>query len=88
LEKPHKIQVKRKRTNSQQEVKQHIPEIESSLEDMELEVDIENIQFPDDDPRLQENQQLAADLAIQEEVFSEEEFIYVQMLCLIKLSKS
>jgi hypothetical protein len=48
------------------------------LEDMDLEVDIENIQFPDDDQRLQETQQLAVELSIQEEVFSEEESISVQ----------
>jgi hypothetical protein len=76
--KPHKLQVKIKRTNSQQEVEQHIPKIEAYLEDMDLDVNIENIQFPKDDQRLQETQQLAAELYIQEEVFSEEVSNYVQ----------
>jgi hypothetical protein len=43
LEKYHKLQVKRKQTNAQQEVEQHIPEIEGYLEYMDLEIDIENI---------------------------------------------
>jgi hypothetical protein len=49
LEKSHKLQVKRKRINSQQEIEEHILESEIHLEDMDLEVDIENIQFLDDD---------------------------------------
>jgi hypothetical protein len=73
LEKSHKLQVKRKRTNSQQEIEEHIPESEIHLEDMDLEVDIENIQFPDDEERVQENIQSVAELAIQDEEFSEEE---------------
>jgi hypothetical protein len=87
LEKPHKLQVKRKRTNSQQEVEQHVPEIEASLEDMDLEVDIENIQFLDDDQILQETQKLAVELVIQEEVFLEEESISVQNALFDKTSR-
>jgi hypothetical protein len=45
-----------------------------SLEDMVLDVDIENIQFPDEEGRVQENTQLAAELAIHNEVLSDETF--------------
>ena len=48
LEKSHKLHVKRKRNNSQQEFEEHIPKSEIPLEDMDLEVDIENIHFLDD----------------------------------------
>jgi len=40
---------------------------------MDLEVDLENIHFPDEEQRLQESQQVTAELATQEEDFSEEE---------------
>jgi hypothetical protein len=62
LEKSHKLQVKRKRVNSQQEIEQHIPENEISLEDMDLDVDIENIHFPDDEQRLQERKQVTVEV--------------------------
>jgi hypothetical protein len=63
LEWSHKLQVKRKRQNSQQEVEQHVPENEIILEDMDLDMDIENIQFPDDEQRLQESKEIAAEIA-------------------------
>jgi hypothetical protein len=47
LENPHKLKVKRKRTNSQQgggEI--HAPEPDMLLDDMDLDVDIENIMLP------------------------------------------
>ena len=43
-----------------------------SLEDMVLDVDIKNIWFPDEEERVQENTQLAIELTIQDEVFSDE----------------
>jgi hypothetical protein len=47
LENPHKLKGKRKRINSQQEGKeQNAPENDNLLDDMDLDVDIENIQFP------------------------------------------
>ena len=58
LENPHKLQVKRKRINSQQEgEKQIIPEDNIFLDNMDFDVDIENIQFPDDEEHAQENVQ-------------------------------
>ena len=48
LENPHKLQVKRKRVNSQQEEeKQNVPEDDILLDNMDLDVDIENITFLD-----------------------------------------
>jgi hypothetical protein len=40
---------------------------------VDLEVDIENIHFPDEEKMLQESQQVVVELATQEEYFSEEE---------------
>jgi hypothetical protein len=45
---------------------------------MDLEVDIENIHFPDEEQRLQETQQIAVEIATQEEDFSEEESFTIQ----------
>lgn len=73
MEKFHKLQVKRKRTNSRQEIEEHIPKSEILLEDMDLEVDIENIHFPNDEERVPENVQSVAELAIQDKEFSKEE---------------
>jgi hypothetical protein len=48
LENPHKLKIKRKRTNSQQEGGEtHAPENDLLLDNMDLDVDIENISFPD-----------------------------------------
>jgi len=50
LENPHKLQVKRKRVNSQQEEeKQNVHEEDIFLDNMDFDVDIENIWFPDDE---------------------------------------
>jgi hypothetical protein len=54
-------------------VEQIISENDISLEDMDLKVDIENTHFPDEEQRLQESQQVPAELTTQEEDFSEEE---------------
>ena len=46
LENPHKITVKRKRVNShKEEEEQNTPENDILLDDMDLDVDIENIRF-------------------------------------------
>jgi hypothetical protein len=87
LEWYHKLQVKRKRQNSQQEVEQHIPKNEIILEDMDLDVAIENIQFPDDEHRLQESKEVATEIATQEEVLSEEESFTVQNALFDKSSR-
>jgi uncharacterized protein YabE (DUF348 family) len=68
LEKNHKLQVKIKRINSEQEIEENILESEIHLEDMDLEVDVENINFPGE-----ENIQPVTELTIQEEEFSKEE---------------
>jgi hypothetical protein len=64
LEKSHKLQVKRKRTDSQQEIEEKIPESEIHLEDMDLQVDIESIQFPDVEEQVHENIQPVAELVV------------------------
>jgi len=73
LENPHKLKVKRKRTNSQQEgEEQNIPENNISLEYMDLDVYIENIWFPDEEEHIQENMQFVVELVIHDEIFSDE----------------
>jgi hypothetical protein len=58
LENPHKLKVKRKRTNSQQEGDEaHALEDDFLLDNMDLDVDIENITFPDVEVSTQENVQ-------------------------------
>jgi hypothetical protein len=82
MENPHKIQVRKKRkVPPQEEAEQQVSENDTnnlSLEDMDLEVDIENIHFPDEEQRLQETQQIAVEIAAQEEDFSEEESFTIQ----------
>ena len=77
MENPHKIQVRKKRKIApQEEAEQQVSENDTnnlSLEDMDLEVDIENIHFPDEEQRLQKTQQIAVEIATQEEYFLEEE---------------
>jgi hypothetical protein len=88
LENPHKLKVKRKRTNSQQEgEEQNIPENNIYLEDMDLDVDIENICFLDEEEQIQENIQFVVELAIQDEIFSNEETFSVQNALFDKSSK-
>jgi hypothetical protein len=54
LENPHKLQVKRKRVNSQKEGEEKdVIEDDILLDDMDLDVDIENIRFPDDEEHTQ-----------------------------------
>jgi hypothetical protein len=65
-------------TNSRQEIEDHIPESEIHLKDMDLEVDIENIQFSDYEERVQENMQPMVELAIQDEGFSEQDLFSVR----------
>jgi hypothetical protein len=61
LENPHKLKVKRKRTNSQQEGDEtHAPEDDLLLDNMDLDVDIENITFPDVELSAQENVHVSA----------------------------
>ena len=73
LENPHKLQFKNKRINSQQEEeKQNVFEADILLDNMDLDVDIENILFLDDEEHTQENVQSIA-LAVQDEVFFDEE---------------
>jgi hypothetical protein len=87
LEKSHKLQVKIKRSNSLQENEEHIPKTEIPLEDMDLEVDIENIHFLDDEERVPENVQFMVELAIQDEEFSEEEYVFVHNSLFDKYSR-
>jgi hypothetical protein len=69
MENPHKIPVRRKRKIPlQEETEQRVSENDTnnlSLEDMELEVDIENIHFHDEEQRLQETQQFVVEISAQ-----------------------
>jgi hypothetical protein len=44
---------KRKRQNNQHESEEYIPEDDVLLQDMELDTNIEDIEFPDDEQRIQ-----------------------------------
>jgi hypothetical protein len=88
LENPHKLKVKRKRTNSQQEGDEtHAPEDDLLLDNMDLDVDIENITFPDVEVSTRENVQHISALMIQDETFSDEETFIVQNASFDKESK-
>jgi hypothetical protein len=82
MENPHKIQVRRKRkVPRQEETEQRVYGNYTnnlSLEDMDLQVHIENIHFPDEEQRLQESQQTTNEIDAQEEDFSEEESFTIQ----------
>jgi hypothetical protein len=54
---------------------------------MDLDVDIKNIWFPDEEERVQENTQFVVELAIQNEVFSDEETFSVHNALFDKSSK-
>jgi hypothetical protein len=56
---------------------QNIPENDILLDDMDLDVDIENIWFPDEEEWTQENVRFSSALDVQNEVFSDEERFYV-----------
>jgi hypothetical protein len=87
LEKPHKLTVKRKRVDSQQEgEEQNTPENDIFLDDMDLYVDIENIWFPYEEECAQENVQSAA-LVVQDKFFSDEETFYVHNVLFDNSSK-
>jgi hypothetical protein len=88
LENPHKLKIKRKRTNSQQEGEEtHAPENDLLLDNMDLDVDIENITFPDVEVPARENVQHISALMVQEETFSDEETFVVQNASFDKESK-
>jgi hypothetical protein len=68
---------KRKIQTNQQEVEELTPEDEVVLEDMDLDANIEDIEFPDEEKRLQESWEVAAELETQEPIFFEEESLTV-----------
>jgi len=79
LENPHKLKIKRKRTNSQQEGGEtHAPKNDLLLDNMDLDVDIENITFPDVEVPARENVQHISTRMVPEETFSDEETFVVQ----------
>jgi hypothetical protein len=89
LENPHKLKVKRKRTNSQQEgEEQNIPENNISLEDMDLDVDIENIWFPDEEERYKRIYSLLLNLLSRMKSFLMKKLFLYKMHCLINLPRS
>jgi hypothetical protein len=75
IERPHKIPVtsKRKRKINKEGTNEFEPEDEISLEDMDLDANIEDIEFPDEEQRVQERRQVATELATQEAIIFEEE---------------
>jgi hypothetical protein len=89
LERPHKLTInsKRKRQTNQQEVDEVIPEDEYALEDMDLDVNIEDIEFLDEEQRIQESKEVAAELATQEPIFFEEESLTLHSALFDKDSK-
>jgi hypothetical protein len=75
LEKPHKLPIssKRKRGTNKEGESEDIPGNEIVLEDMELDVNIEEIEFAGEEQRLQERRTIARELATQEPIIFEEE---------------
>jgi hypothetical protein len=75
IERPHKLPVnKRKRQiNQVQEVEKSILGEEVLLEDMELDENIEDIEFPDDEHRAQQSREVVEELATPEPAFYEED---------------
>jgi hypothetical protein len=77
MENTHKIPIRKKRKIPlQEEEEEQVSENDVnnlSLEDMDHEVDIENIQFNEEENMLQETQQIVLEVATQEEYFSEDE---------------
>jgi hypothetical protein len=64
LERPHKLPVtsKRKIQTNQEGGNEGAPEDEIVLEDMDLDVNIEDIEFPDEEQRIQESREVAVEL--------------------------
>jgi hypothetical protein len=88
LENPHKLKVKIKRTSSQQEGDEtHAQEDDLLLDNMDLDVDIENITFPDVEVSTRENVHLVSALMIHDETFSDEETFLVKNASFDKESK-
>jgi hypothetical protein len=81
------INSKRKRQENQQEAGELIPDDDDSLEDMELDVNIEDIEFPDEEQRIQESKEIAVELAMQEPIFYEEESLTLHNALFDKDSK-
>jgi hypothetical protein len=87
LENSHKLTMKRKRANSQQEgEEQKAPKNDILLDDMDLDVDIENIRFPDEEECTQQDVQYVA-LVVQDEILSNEETFFVHDVLFDKSSK-
>jgi hypothetical protein len=55
---------------------------------MDLDVDIENIEFLDDEQRLQESREVAAELQLKNKPFQKRNISQYKMLCLIKVLKN
>jgi hypothetical protein len=89
LERPHKLPVtsKRKRKTNQQGVNEVIPEDEDALEDMDLDANIEDIEFPDEEQRIQESREFATELVTQQPILFEEESITLHNALFDKDSK-
>jgi hypothetical protein len=65
----------RKRKKKLQEVNGVEPEDEITPEDMDLYVNIEDIEFPDEERRVHESRKFATKIGMQEEILFEEESI-------------
>jgi hypothetical protein len=75
LENPHKLPIasKRKRGTNKEGESEDIPGDEIVPEDMELDVNIEEIEFAGEEQRLEESKTIAKELATQEPIIFEEE---------------
>jgi hypothetical protein len=60
---------KRKRQTSREGGNEGAPEDEIVLEDMDLDVNIEDIEFPDEEQRVQEKREVMEALATQEPIY-------------------
>jgi hypothetical protein len=68
-------------------VEKLVPKDEVFLEDMDLDVDIENIDFPDNEKRLQDRREVASEIETQEQSSSEDELFTLKNDLFDKISK-
>jgi hypothetical protein len=89
LERPHKLSVtsERKRQTHREGGNEGAPEDEIVLEDMELDVNIEDIECPDEEQRIQERREVATSLDTQEPIIFEEESLTLHSAMFDKYSK-
>ena len=78
---------KRKRQTNKEGGSEVIPEEEIVLEDMDLDVNIVDIEFPDEEQRIKESKEITAEFATQEPILFEEESLTLHNVLFDKSSK-